>query len=267
LEDPRELHFKKSSAVFQSLAVQNHSHYLMNHILVPTLALLSPAHAEDRGKLIFEDRFDRNESQEATEEIGNDWTTNSKTRAGGHKQVGLKDGAMHITMHATADHAARVGHAAEFRDGTVEMRFMLADAQDVLGVDIVDQECKEVHSGHLFKIDVGTKQVVVDDKKTGVMNMKFYEARKAKTLTPEQLSFIAAQKKTFPNTLETGKWHSLLIKIAGDTVSVSIDGKPVASVTSEGVAHPTKRMIRLSVPRQAWVDDMKVFASSAATGK
>jgi hypothetical protein len=232
-------------------------------VLVLTLAVLPSAYAE---KLIFEDKFDRNESQETTEEIGNGWTTNSKTRAGGNKQVDLKDGAMHITMHATADHAVGVGHAAEFRDGTVEMRFMLEDAQDVLGVDIADPQCKEVHSGHLFKIDVGTKQVVVDDKKTGVMNLKFYEARKAKTLTPEQLAFIAAQKKTFPGTLETGKWHSLLIKIAGDTVSVSIDGSPVASVTSEGVAHPTKRLIRLSVGRQAWVDDMKVFASTTANG-
>lgn len=246
----------------------------MKHILVAALALLSPvtcllspAHAEDRGKLIFEDKFDRNESQETTEEIGNGWTTNSKTRAGGNKQVDLKDGAMHITMHTTADHAVGVGHAAEFRDGTVELRFMLEDAQDVLGVDIADPECKEVHSGHLFKIDVGTKQVIVDDKKTGQMNMKFYEARKAKTLTPEQLAFIASKKKTFPNTLEAGKWHDLLIKATGDTVSVSIDGKPVASVTSEGVAHSTKRMIRLSVPRQAWVDDVKVFAAAASTGK
>ncbi len=246
----------------------------MKHILFATLVLLSPvscilspAHAEDRGKLIFEDKFDRNESQETTEEIGNDWSTNSKTRARGNKQVDLKDGAMHIAMHVTADHAVGVGHAAEFRDGTVELRFMLEDAQDVLGVDIADPQCKEVHSGHLFKVDVGTKQVVVDDKKTGVMNMKFYEARKAKTLTPDQLAFIASKKKTFPNTLEAGKWHDLRIDVSGDTVSVSIDGNSVASVTSEGVAHPTKRMIRLSVPRQAWVDDVKVFASEASAGK
>lgn len=241
----------------------------MKKILIASLvlAILTDVHAEDRGKLVFEDKFDRNESQEATEEIGNGWTTNSKNRAGGHKQVDLKDGAMHITMHATADHAVGVGHTAEFRDGTVELRFMLEDEKDVLGVDIADPECKEDHSGHLFKIDVGTKQVIVDDKKTGVMNMKFYEARKAKTLTPEQLAFIAAQKKTFPNTLETGKWHSLLIKIAGENVSLSIDGKPVASVAAAGVAHPSKRMIRLSVPRQAWVDDVKVFAPAAAAQK
>ncbi len=241
----------------------------MKHILFATLALavLPSAYADDRGKLVFEDKFDRNESQESTEEICDGWTTNSKNRAGGNKQVDLKDGSLHIAMHAAADHAVGVGHAAEFRDGSVEMRFMLEDAQDVLGVDIADPECKEVHSGHLFKIDVGTKKVVVDDKKTGQMNMKFYEARKAKTLTPEQLAFIASKKKTFPNTLEAGKWHDLLITVAGDTVSVSIDGKPVASVTSEGVAHPTKRMIRLSVPRRAWVDDVKIFAAAASTGK
>ncbi|MEY3852370.1 MAG: hypothetical protein RI910_1350 [Verrucomicrobiota bacterium] len=241
----------------------------MKQILLAVLAFvhLPSVYAVERGKLIFEDKFDRNESQETTEEVGNGWTTNSKGRAGGNKQVDLKDGAMHIIMHADADHAVGVGHVVEFRDGEVEMRFMLEDAQDVLGVDIADPECKQVHSGHLFKIDVGTKQIIVDDKKTGIMNMKFYEARKAKTLTPEQLAFIAAQKKTFPFTLETGKWHELLIKVAGENVSVSIDGTQVASVTAAGVAHPTKRMVRLSVGRQAWVDDVKVFTSVLAVQK
>lgn len=96
----------------------------MKHILIVTLALaiLPSASAEDRGKLIFEDKFDRNESQETTDEIGNGWSTNSKTRAGGNKQMDLKDGAMQITMHAIADHAVSFEHTAEFRDGTVEMR-------------------------------------------------------------------------------------------------------------------------------------------------
>lgn len=236
----------------------------MKHILIATLALLvlTSAYGEDRGKLAFEDKFDRNEPQEVTEEIGNGWTTNSKNRAAGNKQVDLKNGALHITMHATADHAVSVGHAAEFRDGAVELRFMLDDEKDVLGLDIADPACKEVHSGHLFKIDVSSKQVVVDDKKTGAMNMKFYEARKAKTLTPAQLAFIVSKRKTFPNNLETGKWHHLLVKVMGDTVNVSMNGKPTASVASEGIAHPTKSLIRLSVPRQAWVDDVQVFASA-----
>jgi len=233
-------------------------------IVALTLAVLPSVHAE---KLIFEDKFDRSESQEANEEIGGGWSTNSGNRAGGHKQADLKDGALRITMHATADHAVTLGHDAEFCDGTVAMRFMLEDEKDVLGLDIADPECKEVHSGHLFKIDVGTAKVVVDDKKSGVMNTKFHEAWKARTLTPEQKAFIASQKKTFSNTLETGKWHELLVKITGSMVSVSIEGKLVESVTSEGVAHPTKRMVRLSVPREVWVDDVKVIAAETSTEK
>jgi len=64
-----------------------------------------------------------------------------------------------------------------------------------------------------------------------------------------------------------GLWHDLLITIRSETASVSIGGKPVASFSSEGVAHPTKRVVRLVVSRQAWVDDLKVFASVVAVGK
>ena len=64
-----------------------------------------------------------------------------------------------------------------------------------------------------------------------------------------------------------GLWHDLLITIRSETASVSIGGKPVASFFSEGVAHPTKRVVRLVVPREVWVDDLKVFASTVAVGK
>jgi hypothetical protein len=64
-----------------------------------------------------------------------------------------------------------------------------------------------------------------------------------------------------------GQWHDLLVVIRAETVSVSIDGKPVASFSSEGIAHPTKRVVRLVVPREVWVDDLKVFASTVAVGK
>jgi len=232
-----------------------------------TFAFSSAFSSENRGTLVFEDHFDRSEPQETTEEIGNGWTTNSKTRAGGNKQVDLKNGALHITLHPAADHAVGVAHAAEFRDGAVEMRFMLEDDKDILGLDIADPECQEVHSGHLVKIDVSTGQVVVNDTKTGQMNKKFEEARKAKSLTTAQSAFIASKRKAFPNTVAIGQWHDLLVSIRAETVSVFIDGKSVASFSSGGIAHPTKRVVRLVVPREAWVDNLKVFASTAASKK
>src|SRR3954471_2057774 len=56
-------------------------------LLLSLLAFSVSFAAEDFGKLIFQDDFARNESQENTDEPGNGWTTNSKSRAKGHKQV------------------------------------------------------------------------------------------------------------------------------------------------------------------------------------
>ena len=147
------------------------------HIIV--LAISSAAVADERGTLIFEDNFERNESQETTDEIGKGWGSNSKTRAAGNKQVDLKDGAMYIKLHPAADHAVSVTHEAEFCDGSVELRFMLEDEKDTLGLDFADLMFKDVHAGHLFKVDAGTKFVQINDMKTGDMNMKFYDAKKS----------------------------------------------------------------------------------------
>lgn len=238
----------------------------MKHTLILTLALTltSTLFAAERGTLIFEDDFNRKESAPDKEEVGKGWSTNSKSRAKGNKQVTLKDGAMHIAMHAEADHAVSVVHDAAFRDGAVELRFLLESDMDSLGLDFADLDCKEVHAGHLFRVTVSTKNVAIDDMKTGGMNLKFEEAKKAKTLTDEQKAFLATTKKTVPAKLAAGKWYALLVTITGKTVTASVDGKEVASFSSEGFAHPTKKLLRLSVPHQAVVDDVKIFSTGAA---
>ncbi len=231
-------------------------------ILLSVVLLASGLPADEHGTLIFEDDFERSESQEEKDEPGNGWGTNSKSRAGGNKQVDLKDGAMYITMHPAADHAVSVTQEAEFTDGSVSMRFMLEDAADSLGLDFADLQFKEVHAGHLFKVTVGTRKMDIDDMKSGGMNMEFYEAKKAKTLTKEQQEFITSKKKAFPIEIEAGKWHELFVQIKGDTVSVTIDGEEIGSFASEGFAHPTKRMLRLSVPKSAVVDDVKIYSEA-----
>jgi hypothetical protein len=54
------------------------------------------------------------------------------------------------------------------------------------------------------------------------------------------------------------KWHEAKATIMGDTISVAIDGRPVAELSSPGIAHPTKRMLRLAVRRNAVVDDVRI---------
>jgi len=220
----------------------------------------STSGADDRGRLIFSDDFNRNESQETKDEIGNGWKSNSASRAGGNKQVDLKDGAMHIVMHATADHAVSVRHDNEFRNGGVELRFRLDDGKDTLGLDFADLDLKTVHAGHLFKVTVGASKLVMADLKTGNMDLKIYEANKAKTTTPEMKALLKTKQKVVPLQLDAGKWYTLDVQVVGDTVRVFIDGKEAGSFASEGFAHPAKRSLRLSVPREAVVDDVKVFA-------
>src|SRR3954466_15365608 len=226
--------------------------------LIPALA--TSVYAADLGKLIFQDDFNRNESQEATDDPGNGWGTNSKARAKGDKQVDLKDGAMRIYISANADHAVSVTHAAEFKDGAVTLRFMLEDAKDSLGLDFADAQCKEVHAGHLCAAKIDPKQVLMIDHKTGGMRLDIHDARtEKKELTDEQKKALVGKTRNVPHATAIGKWHDLQVQIAGDEMSVAIDGPAVGSFHSPGMAHPTKRMLRFSVPRNAVVDDVKIY--------
>jgi hypothetical protein len=235
---------------------------IVKHHFVPlfVVALAPLLGAQDHGQLIFQDDFARSESQEKTDEPGNSWATNSKSRAKGNKQVDLRDGAMYIFLHAEADHAVSVTHPAEFTDGAVALRFKLEDARDSLALDFADLQCKEVHAGHLFAARISPKQVLLQDLKTGSMRLDIHTARQAKQkLTAEQQQTIKEKQKAVPHALEIGKWHELLVTVAGDTFSVAINGKLVGSFKSPGFAHPTKRMLRLAVPRNAVVDDVKIW--------
>ncbi|MCB1232060.1 MAG: hypothetical protein KDN19_17460 [Verrucomicrobiae bacterium] len=228
-------------------------------ILSLSAATFSCLHADEHGELIFSDDFDRNESQETKDEPGNGWGTNSKSRAKGNKQVDLKDGAMWVYIHPEADHAVSVTHPAEFTDGAVAMKFMLEDPKDNLGLDFADAEEKSVHAGHLFVVRLKSDNVQIQDMKNGNMKNEIREARLNKTLTKEQSAQVAKLTKNFPAEIETGKWHDLLVQVAGDTITVTVDGKEAGEFSSDGFAHPTKRMLRLSVPRNAVVDDVRIW--------
>ena len=215
--------------------------------------------AEDRGVLIFEDSFDRNESQELTDEPGNGWGTNSKSRAKGHKQVDLRDGAMYIFTHAEADHAASITHPAEFCDGVIRIRFMLEDERDSLGLNFADLQCKEVHAGHLFVARISPTNVALQDLKTGNMRLDIREARQAKQpLNAEQQAAMKGKTQATPSATQVGEWHEAQVTVQGDTLAIAVDGKPLAVLKSPGIAHPTKRMLRLAVPRNAVVDDVRI---------
>ncbi len=182
-------------------------------LLSLTLSILClPAlHADtstDSETLLFQDDFERTESQEKIDEPGNGWKTNSKSRAKGNKQVDLRGGAMYVYTHPEADHGASVTHEAEFTNGKVKLRFMLEDKRDTLGLNFADLQCKEVHAGHLCAVRIGVKDVQLQDLKTGNMRLDIREAKQAKKeLNAEQQAALKGKNQTTANPIEVGKWY------------------------------------------------------------
>lgn len=236
----------------------------MNLRPIPILLLAASAFGADdaaliasRGTLLFQDDFNRDEPTPDKEAIGNGWTANSAWRAKGHKQVDLADGAMHVTKHAEADHGVAIFHDVAFQDGAVELKFKLG-AGDDLGLDFVDRELKSVHAGHLCMARVTLKGLTLTDSKTGGMNNEIRERRLKGDKSPELTALMKTKSKNFPRTLSED-WHTLLVVVEGDAMRATIDGKPAGEFKSEGIAHPTKRMITLAVNKSAHVDAVKVW--------
>ena len=224
--------------------------------LCSTLPLLA---AEDYGTLVFSDDFERNESQETKDEPGNGWNTSSSWSAKGNKEVDLRDGTLHIYIHPEAIHAVDVGHAFEFIDGTATKRFKFHHAKDTLNLNFADLTHKEVHAGHICQTVFGTKRTQLVDYKTGGMLLKYYDGRKNKTLTKEDEEFLKTKSKSFPYDISIDEWHSLAVTITGDTMSASVDGKPIGSFSSPGIAHESKRVLRLLVSNKVTLDDVKYY--------
>ena len=231
-------------------------------VFIPFLGLLSSVMlaATDFGELVFQDDFERSESQEERDEPGNGWATNSAKRAQGDKQVDLKDGTMRIYISPRADHAVSVTHPFEFRNGSVALRFLLEDKKDSLGLNFADLNFKGVHAGHLFVVRIYSNRVEITDLKTGVMRKDIRETRKAKkALSEEQKHALKGKSKRFEKVTATGKWHNLLVTVSEDQLSLELDGEQVGSFSSSGIAHPTKQMLRLSVPQNVVVDDVRLW--------
>ena len=232
----------------------------MRTMLLLAVCLSLPVTAADNlGTLVFSDDFARTQSQELKDEPGNGWNTSSSWSAKGNKEVDLIDGALHIYIHAEAIHAVDVGHAFAFTDGTATMRFKFHEDKDTLMLNFADLSCKEVHAGHICAATFAAKKVNLQDMKTGSMLLKYYDGRKAGTISKEDDALIKTKQKSFPTDISVNAWHSLSVTIAGDTMTAAVDEKVIGSFSSPGIAHDTKQVLRLLVSNQVTIDDVKYY--------
>ena len=164
---------------------------------------------------------------------------------------------------AVTAHAAVHGLEIPTKDSVVEIRIRFEGAS-MIDVEFDDRAYTGSHYGHICRAQVRANGVTIIDERDGNMRNDIYEmkdpAKKA-----ERAELLKGRQVTYPTTLEAGKWYNLVVETVGDTMRVSLDGKPAAFLKSSGIAHATKSKIELGVAgKDGFFDDIKVWNAEPA---
>jgi hypothetical protein len=237
-------------------------------LLAPCLLISASAVAADqpkipakpiaqKGEVLFSDDMNSSEHDKRWHRVVDTFVFESNALKGTQtrvKEMPSKDGKSVITAHA-----AVYGLEVPTKDSVVEVKIRF-DGCTMIDVEFDDRKYTGSHYGHLCRAQVRLDKVTIMDEREGSQNeiLKAMRADPAKKAAAAKM--MAGKSATFPVKLEANKDYMLLVETAGDEMRVSIDGKPVAFLTSAGIGHETKSKIELGVAGQSgWFDDIKVW--------
>ena len=153
-----------------------------------------------------------------------------------------------------------------FRDFDCEMDFRFNGGTRFNFV-IDDKNEKSVHAGHICRVSITPTKMTVGDDKTGKMNLDVQALRDAKDLSADKekamKELLAKCEQDGAVKLEKGKWYRLGVRIQGDLMEATLDGKLVASLRSPGIAHSTKTKFGMTVTGATIdFDNLKVYKTA-----
>ena len=164
---------------------------------------------------------------------------------------------------AVTPHAAVHGLEIPTKDSVVEVRIKF-DGASMIDVEFDDRQYTGSHYGHLCRAQVRLTGVTIVDEREGSMRNDIYEM-KDPSKKAERAKLLAGKSVTYPAKLEAGKWYTLVVETVGDTMRVTIDGKPAGILKSPGIGHETKSKIELGVAgKDGFFDDIKVWNAEPA---
>ena len=208
--------------------------------------LSSPVQAETFTKVFFEDDFS---GSQLKKEWGS-WKSESVVR----------DGVLVGITPKSADHpSVNSIDLPSFGDMQVTVSFKFAGSQR-FSIMFRDPAYKGSHAGHICHVAVSATSVTLYDGKTGQFRQDIRDKRKAgeklDAATENMLKTKMSQSKI---KIDPTKWHDLGIRIEGDVLRAWIDGKLVATLKSEGIAHPTKTNMNITtVDREVHYDNFTI---------
>jgi hypothetical protein len=242
--------------------------FLTLSILLTSAALAAELSAIPAGsiakkkELLFSDDFEGAEPAKVWHKVVPTFAIEKGTLKGTQtrdKNVPAADGKPAITAHAAV-------HGLEIptRDSVVEVRIRFEGAS-MIDVEFDDRSYTGAHYGHLCRAQVRLNGVTLIDERDGTMRNDIYEMSKDPARKSERSQLLAGRTVTYPAKLETGRWYALVVETVGDTMRVTLDGKPAGFLKSSGIGHATKSKIELGVAgTDGFFDDIKVWNAEAA---
>lgn len=110
---------------------------------------------------------------------------------------------------------------------------------------------KGSHAGHICRVILSPKKVILRDGKTGNFSKEIYEKKKAVGKFDEATKkFLKTKETSFPLNLENSKWYQVTIRVKGDSMQLWIDDKFIGGFESEGIAHASKNNFAMVTPKQ-----------------
>ena len=160
---------------------------------------------------------------------------------------------------AVTPHAAVHGLEIPTKDSVVEVKIRFEGAT-MISVEFDDRKYTGAHYGHICSAQVRLNGVTIIDQRDGSMRNDIYEMSKDPSKKAERAKLVAGHSVTYPAALEAGTWYTLVVETVGDSMRVTIDGKPAGFLKSSGIAHATKSKLEFGVGgKNGFYDDIKVW--------
>jgi hypothetical protein len=210
----------------------------------------------EKGKLILSDDF-------STNRFGSVWSEHIPS-------AGVENGVMYGRQTGAA-HGSVALTKLDLPDGNLicECRVQWAHNATV-AFSFDDMKYRGSIAGHIARVTLEQQLVKLHDDKDGSMNLALQAQRKSDDAQKQSEAEQAMKLHTthVPTKLEKAHWYLVGIEIVGDSMRVTIDGKPIGFLKSPGLTHAVKSDFKLSVSgKQALFDDLKVWSVGGSASR
>jgi len=177
----------------------------------------------------------------------------------------IEDGVL-VGKQTESDHGAVIRTEFPFQNVDIDFDFKIQGGKSFNFV-IDDKHETSVHAGHICRVSVFRNRINLGDDKTGNMNLEVRKQRQADELSEAQQKqlrdLLNRTQKSVKVPDLSDSWHHLRIRIDQDIMSVFLDTKLLATLTSPGLSHPTKNKLGFTVIGEAFAFDNLVIRKLA----